>query len=117
MNKHNKFKRHVLISAQACSDYLGVKPIVESARWTIEERIVCQILFETMREGLLVLATFDGRLECDLHEWLQRGNSLESFFHNAADSGYVRVRLTLAGVEMAEALSKNLIGFAAHKYV
>ncbi len=117
MSRNEEFRQHILDIAPAGDaphgSHVCIRASEESHKFTIAEPHIVQLTVEMWRSGLVSLNIWDGQRECPLEDWISRGGTADSFFHNRTDSGYVRVRLLAAGDEEKERLGREPIGFAA----
>lgn len=117
MTKYEEFELNVLSVAPAevaPNCHFGLSTTEEGAKRQIPEPHVREVLVGMCRREMIHMSIFDGQRECSVQEWVNRSQNLDSFFFNKTDSGRVRIRLLVAGVEQRERLaSKKAIGFAA----
>ena len=117
MKRHEEFEHHLLSIAPAENSPHGnsicFRPSVEANNFDIPEAHIVQLTVEMWRRDLVSLHIWDGRAECSLQDWLNRSETVDAFFHNRTDNGYVRVRLLAAGAKEKDRPRRQPIGFVA----
>ena len=113
MKSGEEFKHHLLSIAPAGNSPHGnsicFRPSVEANNFDIPEANIVQLTVEMWRRDLVSLHS----AECSLQNWLDRDETVDAFFHNTTDNGYVRVRLLAEGANEKHRLRREPIGFAA----
>jgi hypothetical protein len=114
--KLEEFQIRILSAASlkhAPNGYISFNSRLEAGLMQVDEPHLRQLVLKMWHDKLISLAIFDGQKECTLDHWVACGGTLNSFFHNATDSGHVRVRLLAPGAMLQDGLPNSGSDLAA----